>query len=215
MRIRLLCTSILFFFVPVVGHAWWTGIAAFADQQESDWAFSAQTRIADSFRYGLRIEEKTSPGLRLGMGIGQFHLRLKALSNIPTIDKYDGEFVLFYMRWPFNLSDRLSLHTRFDYLYHSGRQSENSSDNEIDWIETAFSAGLRMNLGTVSLQPYVRFRSIDGDLTRDATVQLFDDAQVNSYGIKLDIHVEPTAYVRLHASFNATESLGVSFVREY
>ena len=196
-------------------QAAWTGIAAFASQQESDWSIGGQTLVADSFQYGLRIEEKTRPGLRIGLGIGQFHLRLEDRLNLTAIQEFDGEFAMFYMRWPFTLNDRLTLHSRFDYLYHQGRDSDSDTDDDIDWIEAAVDIGVRYRVGIVSLQPYMRYRSVDGDLDLNNSTRLFSDSSAGSFGIKLDIHVEPSAYVRLQASFDAVDALGISFVREY
>ena len=193
----------------------WTGISAFAGQHESNWSFGNRQRTADSFQYGLAIEENTQPGLRIGLGIGQFHLRLREDLTNAAISRYDGEFLMFFMRWPIKLQEAVSLHLRFDYQYNNGRRSDDNTEGDIDWVEAGFTAGLAIRAGHVSLHPYVRYRSVDGDLSDTTSSSLFDHQENRSYGINLDIHVETTAYVRLSASFEETESLSISFVREY
>ena len=175
----------------------------------------AQTLTADQFRFGFRIEEKSQSGLRVGLGGGQFDLRLKDRPNATLVDEFDGEFLFFYLRWPVALNPRLTLHTRFDYRFHTGNRSGIDPQDEIDWIETGLTAGIALRVGMVSLQPYASVSSIDGDITSDAATRLLNDAEHHSYGLMLDIHVEPTAYVRFQAGISATEALFVSFVREY
>lgn len=201
--------------ISLPAAAVWTGISAFAGQFENDWSFNTRQRVADSFNFGLAIEESTRPGLRIGLGIGQFHLRLRDPATNSALSRYDGEFLQFYLRWPWALRENVSLHTRFDYQYHNGRRSDVDTEGDIDWVEAGFTAGFSVKAGYVSIHPYLRVRSVDGDLSDNGTTSLFDHVKNRAYGINLDIHVEPTAYVRLHAGFDATEALSVSFVREY
>ena len=202
--------------MPQSALALWTGISAFAGQQQSDWELGPQLREADIFSYGLSIEEKTRPGLRIGAGAGQFDLRLKDRNTLSPIEDFDGQFFLFYLRWPFQLGESLTLHTRFDYQYHSGNNEDlNQPRQDINWTDIGFHAGLALRIDTISLQPFLRYRLIDGDITSDTASRLLQHHQDQSYGLMLDIHVESTAYVRLQASLSAVDSLSIHFVRAY
>lgn len=207
-------TCLLAMTLPV--HAAWTGISAFVGQHDTDWQLSDRTLQADIFSYGLRIEERSRPGLRVGLGIGQFDLRLKDRDNAVLVNEYGGELLLFYLRWPFTLGQNWTLHTRFDYQYHSGRESKvNEPRDDIDWTETSLAAGIALDLDAVSLQPFMHYSRTDGDLVDDNQTRLVDQADSVSFGMRVDILVEPTAYVRIEASGGAADGVIVYFAREY
>lgn len=218
MPIRLL---LLFSFLIFTQASWaaWTGIAAFAGQQESGWLLNGQAIDADSRLYGLQVEDRSSVGLYVGARVGKNSLRLENLINTSSIEKYDVQSLSFYLRWPIPLTDTLSLHTSFNYQFNTGSQYEDDTDpeteTEIDWIETALEIGVSLRLGIISIRPFVEFRSINGEITTPASIRKIELKEDYNSGVLMDIYVERTAFVRLKATFSDSDSLFISFVREY
>lgn len=203
--------------MPTIVSASWTGIAAFVGQHESDWSVSGTTLNADSRIYGLHIEERTRIGLRIGARAGQNSLTLENPLDLTQFEKYNVQFLSFYLRWPIAVTDMLTLHNRFNYQFNLGNQSsvDNATDTDIDWIETSINIGISLRLGHVSLRPFAIYRSITGEISSPSVVRKIDLKDNLSTGVLLDIHVEPTAYVRLEATTSGGNSLMLSFVREY
>lgn len=216
MPIRLLLTLGIFLF-STFSSASWTGIGAFVGQYESDWSVAGTTMNSDSRIYGLQIEEKTLIGLHIGARAGQDSLTLENPLDLTQFEKYNVQFVSFYLRWPLALTDSLSLHNLFNYQFNLGNQSsvDNTTDTDIDWIETSFHIGISLRLGPASIRPFVTYRSINGEISSAATVRKIELKDNQSTGVLLDIYVEPTAYVRLSATTSGSDSLLLSFVREY
>jgi len=199
-------------------HAAWTGIAAFGGENRSDWLFGNTTLRAEAFAYGLSIEERTRAGLRIGIAGGRFSLDLKstpATQAQPVFEEFEGGFLQLYLRWPIALTEHFTLHTRFDYRLNRGDHERPDNDSEIEWSERSVTAGIALRLGLVSLQPFVRYLSSDGDLDNVTSAQAFESHTHRSHGLIIDLHVEQTAYVRLRSEFSAVESLQVHFVRAF
>jgi len=213
MFIRLLFLLLLLLPLPVM--AAWTGIAAFIGQSESDWLQGNSLFQANINFYGLRIEEKTQVDLRVGIGAGQFDLRLPELPNVTAAVKFQGQFVSLYLRWPVKLSEHISLHTALEYNYNNGEKSLDSENTEINWSEVALTTGLSFHAGLLSLRPLVGFRVIEGDITSLSETRIFKLDESMSYGLILDYFVERTAFIRLKASAGSERSMMISFAREY
>jgi hypothetical protein len=203
--------------MPQVSLAAWTGIAAFAGQQESDWSLNGQAINADSRLYGLQAEERSRVGLHVGARVSQNSLRLESPLNTPTLEKYEVQQLAFYLRWPIPLNDTLTLHTRVDYQYNTGNRSkiDNDNDIDIDWIETTLETGLSLRMGLFSIRPFVNFSWINGEITTPASITKIELDDGHSAGVLVDIYVERTAFVRLKATASGSDSLFISFVREY
>ena len=218
MRTSPLAACLLLFSVAAstTASAAWTGISAFAGEQRQDWSFGTTSRRAESFTWGLSIEERTRAGLRIGLAGGRFSLDLR--NNAPgPFDEFAGEFLQFYLRWPVALGDHLTLHGRFDYRVNHGDDELTTSEEEIEWTERSLTLGLALRYGILSLQPFVKLLSSDGDLDDLASGigQPFDSDNRQSHGLIIDLHVEKTAYVRLLSEFSDIESLQVHFVRAF
>jgi len=207
-------TSLFFLLLlPFPVMAGWTGLGAFIGQGDSDWLFSQGVQNADIGYYGLRIEENTEAEIRVGVSAGQFDLRLQD-RDAAIAEKYNGQFLSFYLRWPVMLTRSLKFHTLLSYRYNLGTKVK-SEITEINWSEISLDMGVSLQLGRLSLRPYLNVRRIDGDITSDTSTLLFELDTATSYGLKLDYHVERTAYIRLQGSSGSHNLMMVSFVREY
>lgn len=195
--------------------AYWTGISAFVGQSESDWLLDGTLRQADITHFGLSIEEKTQVGLSIGARAGQISLRLKDLPISAQAEKFNAQFLSLYLRWPLPLTETLKLHTHFNYQFNLGDISDGSEDTDIEWSEVTINIGISLQLGRISIRPFIEFRSIDGDITSDNSTRVFELESQNSSGLIVDLYVEPTAFIRLMASSGESRAMMLSFVREY
>lgn len=198
-------------FQPV--HAW-TGISASLGEYDSDWRIDNEIRSVTLTHYGLSVEDRTAVGLRMGLSIGEFGLRIRSPFDTLSQD-YAGEFLGLRLRWPWRLSRQVSLHGRFAYDWHSGRLDGDSSDSEVNWSSTRMRLGLQLRMGLLGLRPFVEWQRLDGDVDLDGTRRLFDEQERYSSGLVLDLEVEPSAYVRLTWIQQGRRGLLLSFVRNY
>lgn len=201
--------------LPVPGIAAWTGIGAYTGSSESDWSLGTETRIADRRFYGLHIEESTSTGIRIGASIGRFDLRLKDPVQIELTQKFEGQFLSLYLRIPFKVVEKVSFHTRLEYQFNLGNRETGALEDEVDWNELGATLGLNLELGLLSVRPFIDWRMVDGDLTTATSDEVLENEQETSYGVQLDLSVEPSAYVRLKFTASENESLWIGLVREY
>lgn len=203
--------------VPGMAAAAWTGIAAFVGEGESDWRFDGDFQKATHRYYGLRIEEKSDVDLRIGASAGQFSLRLRDPLDLSSSEKFDGQFLSIYLRWPINLTDNLKLHSLFNYQFNSANSFSDTGleDDEIDWTELSLRFGLGLDIGRLSIQPFMLLRSIDGDVTSSGLTQSFELADDQNYGLILDYRLEPNAYIRLASGLQDRNSFYLGLVSEY
>lgn len=211
MRISVL---LLCLFVAMPVNAAWTGIAAFMIDGESDWLLEDNVLENDFTQFGLRIEEKTEVNLRIGASAGVFDLKFLDKAAEPPFEKYEGQFVSFYLRWPEQLTDSIRVHSRFNYQYHIGNQNDDL-DNEISWTEITLDLGVSVQLGRFSIRPFADYRSVDGDISGPTSARLLEAKNQYSNGLILDYFVEPTAFVRLRLSRGAYRSFLISLAREF
>lgn len=207
------CLVLVFF--PVAAFGGWTGIAGFIGSSDSDWSLVNQIRQADMMYYGFSIEEKTSTELRVGASGGQYDLKLTQLDNIFNTEKFTGEFLTLYLRLPVVLAKSIKLHSDLHYAYHRGSSGFPTLEQNINWGEWLLNIGISVQLGRVSVRPFVNFRSINGDISNDSGTRIFELESSKSSGIILDYYVENTAYVRFRATGAENESLQISLVREF
>lgn len=211
MRISLLLLCLLVI-MPV--HAAWTGIAAFVIDGESNWQIGNNVQENDFTKYGLRIEEKTEVNLRIGASAGVFDVKFLDKTAVLPFEKYEGQFVSFYLRWPEQITDAIRVHSLFNYEYHIGHQTVDA-DSEINWTEISVELGISAQLGRFSIQPFVDYRYVDGDITGSTTARLLELEKQYSSGLILDYFIEPTAYVRMRLSSGAYRSFLISLAREF
>jgi len=193
--------------------AGWTGISAFFGQSESDWLLQSTLNEAGIGFFGLRIEDKTQSELRIGATAGQFELRLINLLD-ETAEKYYGRFLSLYLRLPVALTDQVTFHTALGYQLNFGENSVDQDVAEISWSEITINAGLSLNLGGLSLRPFMSSRSVDGDITSMLDTRIFKQNENSSYGVMLDYFVEPSAFIRLMVTTGRNEIVQISFARE-
>jgi hypothetical protein len=201
--------------LPVSVNAAWTGFGVIVGQSESEWAVEDSIRIADIGYLGLRIEEKTQTDLRVGVSAGQLALSYKNPSDNQDREKFDGQFLAIYLRWPHKVSDSLSFHSHFKYRFNSTLQSEEELDTEIDWTELSLSLGVGLTLGRFQIQPLIEYRSLDGEVSLAGVTSDFENENDYRTGLKLDYTVEPYAYIRVQLFRGDDEQFQMSFVREY
>jgi hypothetical protein len=209
---------LLFLLLTVVqsqGLAAWTGIGAFVGQGDSDWVIDDELRNADQHQYGLYIEDNSSSGLLLGASAGQYSLRLTDPSVVDPTEKYDGQFLSFYLRLPYQVNEFLTLHSRFDYRYNLGSPSGGEAEDEINWNQLDLSLGVAFRTGIVSIQPYMNWRKIDGDITIDSSTRVFGQRTRQDVGLIVDLYTEPTAFVRIKGASKNYPFIWLGFIREY
>ncbi len=195
-------------------HAW-TGISASIGEYDSDWRIDGEPRPITLTRYGIAIEDRTSAGLRLGVAIGEFGLRLKSADGTRS-DDYAGEYLDLRLRWPVRLNSLLMLHGDFGYAWQSGRLSDDGSSNDgINWSRTRFGVGVDVKLGVLAVRPFVEWRSLDGDVDLDGTRRLFENEEQTSGGVIIDLQVDPSGFVRFTWFSQGQTGLVLSFVRAY
>ncbi len=193
----------------------WTGISASIGEYDSDWRIDGELRPITLTRYGIAIEDRTSAGLRLGVAVGEFGLRLKSADGTQS-DDYSGEYLDLRLRWPLRLNSLLTLHGDFGYAWQSGRLSDDgSSDDGINWSRSRFGLGLDVKLGMVSLRPFVEWRSLDGDVDLGGTRRLFENEKQTGGGVVIDLQVDPSGLVRFTWFSEGQTGLVLSFVRTY
>jgi hypothetical protein len=210
-RISLLLLCLL---VVIPVKAAWTGIAAFMIDGESNWQLGNNVLENDFTKFGLRIEEKTEVNLRIGASAGVFDLKFLDKAAVIPYEKYEGQFVSFYLRWPEQLSDSIRVHSLFNYEYNMGNQTDDL-ENEINWTEISLDLGISVQLGRFSIRPFADYRYVDGDITGPTSARLLELDKHYSSGLILDYFVEPTAFVRLRLSGGAYRSFLISLAREF
>lgn len=193
----------------------WTGIAAFVGQQDSDWIQASTLKLANIDFYGLRIEEKTEAELRVGARAGGFDLRLVDANSETNAEKYTGQFITLYLRWPVTLTDNLRFHSTVRYQINLGTKTADLDGTEINWNTVSLDLGLGLQLGNLSIRPFVRLQTIDGDITSTEQTRIFKHSDTNNQGLTLDYFVEQYAYVRLQAITGNDTSMMLSFAREF
>ncbi|MBL6999033.1 MAG: hypothetical protein ISR73_04170 [Gammaproteobacteria bacterium] len=213
MRIKVLLLLLLL--LPLSASAYWTGIAAFAGESQSDWRYAGGIRQARLNQYGLQVEEKTALDLRVGASAGQFSLRLLEQNDVNLADKFYGQFISFYLRLPVRINHLLSLHGKLNYQFNLGKKTLDTLETEVSWNEISFDLGLNIQLGALAIRPLMNFRSLNGDTSEQSVARVFSLDKQRSSGLQLDYLLEPAAYVRLTGTFEDNPSLQISFVREY
>ncbi|MDJ0834581.1 MAG: hypothetical protein QNJ69_13740 [Gammaproteobacteria bacterium] len=208
---------LLLLLVPTAAPAYWTGIAAFFGEGESDWQFSSNVQQATHRYYGLRIEENSDVDVRIGASGGFFSLRLRDPLNPASSEKFDGEFLSFYLRWPVSLTQRVTLHSQLNYQFNQGNSFNDMGDEEdqIDWSELSLRLGLGLQLGRLTIQPYILQRSLDGDVTINDLTSRFDLVEQSRQGLIIDYQVESNAYIRLATGMQDRQSVYFGLVTEY
>ncbi len=203
----------LLLWLPLQSAMAWTGIAAILGQSQEDWLFADGAQSAQHDFYGLSVEDRTRNGIRIGARAGQFDVRLSA-HNGAAAERFHGKSLGVYLRWPLALSSTIQLEPRVRYQYQLGQQAL-ASRQQISWSEIRLQLAFRVQLGALSLRPFVAWRHIDGDISTALASRLFVQQQSGSYGLALDLYVEPGAYIRLQTRLGDQQAASIGFVRTY
>ena len=205
---------ILLLCFPLSVSAGWTGIAGFLGSGESDWALTDGNWQSEFTHYGLSIEDKTDVDIRVGASAAQFDLRLIEIGNRQNIQKYSGNQYSLYLRWPVELTRTVKWHSDLHFVYHSGDNLGQANDETIKWNEWVLNLGISVQLGRLSLRPFINLRDLDGDITGTG-IRLLELVYARSSGLIADYMIEPSAFIRFRYTGAENPSMQVSLVREY
>jgi len=193
----------------------WTGVLVDIGESTTDLQFETAQRTMRIDSLDLAIEEKTASPLRVGFSLGISNIRTANLLPPDNAQKFDGGHLGFYLRYPQQLGEHMSLAGLLSYRYNSATDYNTSLRSEIEWHETRVQLGLRVKFGTLRITPFIAYRDINGDISNDTSTQIFDSVDSISRGISFDIFVEPGAYIRLQL-FRGDEDGGyLTFARVY
>ena len=197
-------------------HADWTGLSASVDEIDSDWIFENNKRSTNITRLNLQFEERTSAGLSVGANIGRLTTRISNINGPRNTVKFDASYFGIYLRYPVQLGEYFSLHSKLGYQYHSGSETGNDDDDdEIEWREVDFEVGLSGRFGSFRITPFAVYSDVDGDISGDAGTDSFENDEDVSAGLSLDIFLDPTSFVRLRLTSGEQDSAALIFAREF
>ena len=180
-----------------LANGFWTGIAFEIGDYDLDWKFDRDTREAQITSLDFQVEDKTDAGLRVGLGIGYFDMRVVADSAAETL-KFDGQYIGIYLRQPVRISDRIGLHGQSDLRYWSGDESGDDEDEaEIDWTESRLQLGLSLSFANLRVTPYAEYRHVDGDISDARGTGVYEMDEAQTVGLQFDYFVEQDAFIRL------------------
>lgn len=199
---------------PGAAPAYWTGVEVSLANLDADWAFDAETREAQTSLVSFQAEEATETGLRIGISLGYFDIRLLADDPAPTL-KFDGNFVGLYLNRLVEFGEHVELYGQFNLRYHSGQDRLGDEKINVDWLETGIEFGASLRAAHYRITPYVVYTDIDGDIDDLADVDVFERDEPASAGIHFDYFVEPTAFIRFSLQGGGSEGGSLNFVRRY
>lgn len=206
--------ALLLLFCPGVASAYWTGVEVSLANLDADWAFDAETREAQTSLISFQAEESTASGLRVGVSLGYFGIRLLADDPAPTL-KFDGNFVGIYLNQLVSLGEQVEFYGQFNLRFYNGDDSLGDERIDVDWLETGVELGASLRAAHYRITPYVAYTDIDGDIDDLADVDVFERDEPASAGIHFDYFVEPTAFIRFSLQGGGSEGGMLNFVRRY
>jgi hypothetical protein len=198
-----------------IADAEWSGISLNIGDTDVDWKFRDETRTAQISEISFRIEDRTDSGLSVGAAIGYMDLRLVADTDFAT-RKYSGQYFGIYLRQDYSITDNLSLHGIFGFRYATGDESGDSVINsDVSWSETGLELGIGFRFVNLRIMPFVAWDSVDGDISGDDGTSVFELDDPVTQGIRFDLYVERTAFVRLEFVDGSRRGGYLVFARRY
>ena len=198
-----------------IAEADWSGISLHIGDTDVDWKFRDETRTAQTSEISFRIEDRTDSGLAIGANIGYMDLRLVADTDIAT-RKFSGQFFGIYLRQDYSITDNLSLHGIFGFRYATGNENgESDINSDISWSETGLELGIGFRFANLRIMPFVGWDTVDGDISGDDATSVFELEEPVTRGIRFDLYVEQTAFVRLEFVDGSRKGGYLVFARRY
>jgi len=216
--IRALIPSLLFIISGLgssTARSEWAGLSVYLGETTSDLQFETAQRSMRQNSLGLRIEDKAASGLRAGISIGQTSIRTSNKLPPDSAQKFEGNNLGFYLRYPLHLGEHLSLEGSFSYHYNSASDSNISSPSEIEWRDSRVQISLGGKFQALRIAPFIAYHSMSGDISNDTRTELFANVDEISRGVSFDFFIEPTAYIRLHFSRGNEDGGYLTFARVY
>ena len=190
------------------------GVALDIASYKSDWQFDSGVREAKITSISFQLEEKLEAGLTVGGGIGYFDMTVRGNSSASAQD-FDGQYLEIYMRHPFPVSERISIHGAFAYRYYSGNGHNGGEREDIDWNEVNLQIGVGVRFAHLRVTPFAAYYNVDGDISDDNSTGSFENDDSVSQGVSLDYFVDNTAFIRLEIRSGYQSGGRISFERRY
>ena len=208
-------SALLLALVFPTANAAWSGLSLSIDEIENDWVFEAGIRMADTTRLNLHFEEKTRNGMLVGANIGRLTTRISNKTGLRDTDKFDASYIGIYLGYPVLLSEDFVIHNQFGLQYHSGSGSTLSNNDSIAWREASFLIGISYRFKDIRIMPFAVVGDINGDLEGAQGTDTFENDEVLSTGVSVDLFVDSSSFVRLKFSSGSEQSFSLRFAREY
>ena len=198
--------------MPVAAEV--SGLRVYIAENEVDWNFDDVKREADITELSFQIEEQIDTGTRLGAGLGYLNVSLRGEEGFET-RRFDAQFIEFFMRHPFMLTESLELNTKFNYRYNTGDDDDDDDSANIDWSEAGIELGIGIQFSRMKMTPYAAYRYLDGDLDADSGSESFDLDDRVSGGLRLDLYVDNSSYVGVALESGDYSRFYLTFATEY
>lgn len=173
-----------------------------------------QSREMDTDYYGLRVEDKTTNGIRIGALGGEFSSLLHRLEVPSEVSRFNGQFLGLYLRWPVKLNQFVSIHSQIEYRYQTAEDNETES-RKLTLNSSRAEAGLRLNVGYLAVMPFVELLSEQGDISQPGDNIFIENDVRSGYGLAVDVLFDATSYIRFVAIDQPQQRYSVSFVRDF
>jgi hypothetical protein len=197
-----------------LARAEWTGVAFEIGDTRSDWEFSESVRETKITSIELLVEERTATGFTIGGGIGYMTMRVDGNDEVDT-KKFDGEFLEFYLRKDFAVSEAFSLEAEFDYGFYSGDENVSEDRDDIGWTQLGAEFAMNFQLDNIRISPFASYTDIDGDISGEDPTESFALEDEVGYGLRLDFFTDSTAFIRLSLQTGSYTGGYLIFVRRY
>jgi hypothetical protein len=120
---------------------------------------------------------------------------------------------MFLMR-----NDYLDINFQGDYSYLQTSSRKEEQEADFNWAETNFQLGAKLKLGLLRLSGATYRYGINGDQKLRGDINSttrFGEAEKTGTSIGIELQVDPTGYVGIHAENGAREGVRMLFTREF
>lgn len=180
----------------------------------SDWKFSDNTRTAKTNSITLKIEERANSGLTVGGGIGYANLRLDGHDGGDSTS-FDVQNAEIYLRQEFALTGAVTLEGLLSYAWYTGEGNDDDDDADIDWSQVGVELGVKFRYRNLGITPFASYTYVDGDTSEVDGGGGFELKDPYGQGVRFDIFVESTAFIRIELQTGSQGGGYLGFVRRY